>query len=186
MANSRTKTQNKQFIDMVLRYYTAICVVLIFGIIGSWFIYASQASSITINLAAEKDQVSRINYTRTVSNNLNGYMDVECLNKIAEKQAKYIATQGKLSHNPNMASDVSSYCGGWQAVGENVGYGPSSSAIYTAFRNSPLHNANIIDSTYTRVGVGAYSDSSGRIWVAQEFAKCVTCSSTNWQTRTIY
>src|SRR5690625_1751067 len=52
-----------------------------------------------------------------------------------------MAGQTTLAHNPNLASQVS----GWQAVGENVGRGPTVDAIHAALMASPSHRANILD-----------------------------------------
>jgi hypothetical protein len=49
-----------------------------------------------------------------------------------------------------------------------VGYGPSWSAVETAFMNSPHHRSNILDSDYTQIGVGIVVR-NGRVWVTQVF-----------------
>ena len=42
----------------------------------------------------------------------------------------------------------------WRALGENVGYSSSISKIHTNLMNSSGHRANILNSSYDRVGVG--------------------------------
>jgi hypothetical protein len=41
--------------------------------------------------------------------------------------------------------------------------------------NSTAHRANILDSRFTRVGVGGYWHTDGRLYITQVFARCVNC-----------
>jgi hypothetical protein len=88
------------------------------------------------------------------------------LASVAYGQAARMASSGKLYHNPNLATDVRNY----SFAGENVGYGPTVSAIENAFINSPEHRANILDRDFTEVGVGSVTV-NGRIWVSVVFRK---------------
>ncbi|MFZ5849971.1 MAG: CAP domain-containing protein, partial [Actinomycetota bacterium] len=69
---------------------------------------------------------------------------------VARGQAQRMAGEGRLYHNPNLASEVR----GWSFVGENVGVGPSAQAIQNAFMASPSHRSNILDRDFTEIGVG--------------------------------
>lgn len=95
------------------------------------------------------------------------------LASVALAQAKRMASRGTLYHNPNLAKDVSNY----RWVGENVGYGPSLTAVQSAFMRSPTHKANIVDRSYTQVGIAAVRDDKGRTWVAQVFRQPKSSSS---------
>jgi len=124
--------------------------------------YASDAGSM----------VSKTNSSRG-SHGMRGYSVKSDLNSVALRQAKRMASSGKLFHNPNLNSDVH----GWRYVGENVGYGPSADRIYTALMNSAPHRANILDGDYTQIGVGAVRDGKGRLWVAQVFREPMNSTS---------
>jgi len=86
------------------------------------------------------------------------------LNAVAQRWADHMASVGVLSHNPNLATQISN----WQIVGENVGEGPSISSLTTAFWNSPEHRANILDRDYRDVGVGS-ATANGIIWITIDF-----------------
>lgn len=159
---------------------TVIIFVLIFANIGTLAVLISGASSLPgMYGSIEKDQVNRINSARKAVGK-GSYQHIECLNSVAESWAYKMATSGNLAHNPNLGSNVTSKCGGsWKFVGENVGYGGSSSQLFTAFMNSAPHKANILDNDYRKVGVGAYIAPNGTLWVAQVFGACSSCT-TNW------
>lgn len=60
----------------------------------------------------------------------------------------------------------------WEAYGENVAVGQKSGAeVVAAWMKSSGHRANILNPTYTELGVGYTIDESGRPYYAQVFAK---------------
>lgn len=79
-----------------------------------------------------------------------------------------MAASNTLSHNPNLQSQLGAIAPSWRSIGENVGYGPSVTAINQAFMNSAPHRANILDSSYNYVGVGVVI-SNGVYWVTEDF-----------------
>ena len=85
----------------------------------------------------------------------------------ARAQAGRMAASRTLAHTPNLGGAVC--C--WSALGENVGEGPSASAIETAFMGSTEHRANILSGNYTQIGVGAVVDSTGTLWVSEIFRR---------------
>ncbi len=93
--------------------------------------------------------------------------------EVAREQARRMARQSRLYHNPQLTSDVDN----WRWVGENVGYGPDASTVHRAFMDSPGHKANILDRDYTEVGIGAVSV-NGRVWVAEVFRRPLRVSTT--------
>ncbi|HUW16996.1 MAG TPA: CAP domain-containing protein [Actinomycetes bacterium] len=107
---------------------------------------------------------SAVNSARA-ANGLPALAYASDLASVARRQAERMASSNRLYHNPNLGSEVSS----WQIVAENVGYGPTWSAVQQAFMASPDHRANILDPKVTQLGVGTAVGNDGRIWVAQVF-----------------
>jgi uncharacterized protein YkwD len=98
---------------------------------------------------------------------------------VARAQARRMAAQDVLFHNPNLTTDVK----GWRWVGENVGYGSSATVVHSAFMHSAPHKANILDRDYTQVGIGAVTK-NGRVWVAQVFRRPMNqATSSSWTQR---
>jgi hypothetical protein len=155
---------------------------LLFGFVGILFLVISSAApSPGFYGSVEQDQVDRINYARSVHGRA-GVWHIECLNTVAELWTEKMARAGGISHNPNLANEVSYVCGrSWSRITENVGVGYSSSSIMDAFWNSTGHRNNILDSQVNRVGVGAYWSQDGRLFVTQIFAKCINCGG-QWST----
>ena len=91
------------------------------------------------------------------------------LTSVARSHSRVMADASNLHHNPNLGSAVS----GWQKVGENVGRGPTVSAIHSALMDSSGHRRNILDSEWTQIGVGVVLDGGGQVWVTQVFRKPV-------------
>ena len=94
------------------------------------------------------------------------------LNAVAQGWANHMAAANLLSHNPALTTQVAN----WQTVGENVGEGPDVGSLDTAFWNSPAHRANILDSSYTEVGVGS-TWSNGVLWITVDFRKPMVSTS---------
>src|SRR5581483_7658938 len=86
---------------------------------------------------------------------------------------------------------------GYRSAGENIGWesgvtGVAAAAAYlnTALMNSPGHRANLLDPSYTDVGVGSWATAPGQTWsgggaalgnvwiVTEEFAQLPTSAST--------
>lgn len=92
-------------------------------------------------------------------------IDVQ-LRAIARRWSAHMAASGTLSHNPNLAQEVTE---NWSTLGENVGVGPSVDAIQQAFVNSPHHYANLVDPGFVYVGIGVSYGSNGAVWVTEDF-----------------
>lgn len=58
----------------------------------------------------------------------------------------------------------------WAKVGENVGRGGTLEAVMEAFMASPSHAANVLDPSYTLVGIGVVWTDDGRIYTTHRFA----------------
>ena len=96
----------------------------------------------------------------------------DTLTKKAEAWAQHMASTGKLAHS-NLAEGLGGL--NWRALGENVGYSSPTSdtlkTIHNLFVSSSAHRANLLNSGFTHMGVGVATDSRGRVWVAEVFAR---------------
>ena len=126
-------------------------------------ISAAAVASGSYSAGAESDFHSRINGLRA-SVGLAGLAVNGELNNYARWWAKHMADTGAFAH-----SDITSLLDPWWLVGENLGYGPTVAVIFDKLVASPIHYSNIVDPRFTSVGVGAYVDSTGRIWTAHIF-----------------
>jgi len=95
------------------------------------------------------------------------YAEKRDLADVARGHAQRMARERRLYHNPNLGSEVQ----GWDALGENVGRGPSVDEIHRAFMASSSHRAEILSTTFTEVGVGVAVADDGEVWVSQVFRK---------------
>jgi hypothetical protein len=120
----------------------------------------------------EQQFVAKTNAARTASG-LRPYVVASDLTSVAREHSNQMAAKQSLYHNPSLTSDVQN----WQAVGENVGEGPTVSDIHTAFMNSPEHRSNILDHDFTQIGVGVTVDSNGIVWVTEDFRQPMGSSS---------
>jgi len=176
----------------------AFTFVLVFAFIGTYVILHSLAAA--ADYYSENDQYNRVNGARNAGG-LASLFRGDCMTRAARDWSMYMAQQHDA--NPNYAlghsytapghggiQDLqkSNYCGtagsgGWK-FGENVGFqsGPVgkdlSGPLFQAFMNSPEHRANIMDSTYKEVGIGAWRSNDNTLWVTQVFVYCDGCSST--------
>jgi pyruvate/2-oxoglutarate dehydrogenase complex dihydrolipoamide acyltransferase (E2) component len=120
----------------------------------------------------ESQFVAKMNAARQ-SAGLRPYAVASDLTSIARQHSAQMASRQELYHNPNLTTQVQN----WQAVGENVGEGPTVSDIHNAFMQSPEHKANILDHDFTQVGVGVVVDKNGIIWVTEDFRQPMRSSS---------
>jgi uncharacterized protein YkwD len=121
------------------------------------------AATGSFSASAESEFISKINALRA-SVGVAGLAANGELNNYARWWAKQMADSGNFSH-----SDIASLLDPWSTVGENIGYGPSVTSVFNALAASTGHYNNMVDPRFTSVGVGAYVDSTGRIWTAHVF-----------------
>ena len=112
---------------------------------------------------AEGGFVTRIGEERAAAG-LGGYVVAADLVDVARRHAEEMRRQQRLHHNPSLGNQVQ----GWQAVGENVGVGPTVESIHEKLMASPSHRDNILSGTFTEVGVGVVVDGSD-LWIVQVF-----------------
>lgn len=89
------------------------------------------------------------------------------LTALADGWAKQIAAEGNLYHNPNLFQDRPP---DYRMVGENVAYNSVAGNINDAWWNSDGHRANILNESYTHIGVAYVQDDRGTWWAVQVFA----------------
>lgn len=85
---------------------------------------------------------------------------------IARRHSERMAAAGEIFHNSNLRNEAPA---DWKTIGENVGRGPDCGGIHDAFMGSPLHKKNILDSTFTLIGVGVVVGADNTIFVTQVF-----------------
>lgn len=121
--------------------------------------------------AAERTFLDRTNTLRA-SVGVSALQENDVLTAKAEDWAQHMASTGVLEH-----SVLSSGLGGlsWTMLGENVGTSTPTSdtllTIHNAFAASTGHRANLVNNQFTHMGVGVATDSSGKVWVAEVFAR---------------
>jgi uncharacterized protein YkwD len=97
------------------------------------------------------------------------------LTRVAESHAKDMIARGYFAHNtpegktPFQRMQEAGIT--YSTAGENLAINSSVAAAETAFMNSSGHRANILNSSYTDVGVGVVQNSSGQMYVVQEFIR---------------
>ena len=153
---------------------TVAAVLTALSLVLAAFVTGAAAAGPAGATSVEDTFTAKLNYARA-SRGVPRLATRTSLVTVAREQARRMAAQSKLYHNPNLTSDVTN----WRWVGENVGYGPDALTVHVAFMNSPAHRANILDHDYTEVGIGAVTI-NGRVWVAEVFRRPlrVTTSST--------
>lgn len=156
--------------------------LLVAAVVGST---AGTALSIAAPTAAfaestysmESEFIAKVNAARA-ANGQQPYVVESDLTSIAREHSANMARQQSLYHNPSLTTQVPN----WQAVGENVGEGPTVDDIHTAFMNSPEHRDNILDHDFTQIGVGVSVDSNGIVWVTEDFREPMYSSSSSSHT----
>lgn len=92
------------------------------------------------------------------------------LTAAARRWSTGMAAAGAISHDQDLAASAGQP---WSTLGENVGVGPSAAPVSAALLASPGHYANIVNGSFTRIGVGVVwtHDAYGRdlLWVTERF-----------------
>lgn len=129
-------------------------------------------------LASEEQTVFQlVNQTRA-QNGQPALTRQSALDQMARGQTDRMVERGSIYHNPNLGAEATSLGLNWQLIGENVGVGPNVEVIHQAFVDSPPHFDNIVESTFTHLGVGVVRAPNGRIYVTHVFADLVAAERT--------
>lgn len=133
----------------------------------------SSSGSTTNGTAAEKQQAFTLLNQDRQANGLPALALNSKLTSLADDYAKDMIKRGYFSHyNPEGQSpfdrmdkaEIS-----YSSAGENLAINTNVTAAQKAFMNSSGHRANILNSSYTDVGIGVVHNSSGSVYVVQEF-----------------
>jgi hypothetical protein len=138
-----------------------VCAVLTAALLG----LANPAPANAADGGAEAAFVARINGIRASHGLGPVQMDGE-LTGIARGWSDQMAANGGISHNPGFSGSVSA---SWSKLGENVGVGYSVDDLMTAFVNSPAHYRNIVDPSFSYIGVGVSYGADGRMYTTHDF-----------------
>ena len=147
-----------------MRRIAAGLVVVVMSLLG-FVSLATPANADTIDASAEAQFVTLINALRA-SKGLRTLTVVANLTSVARNWSQQMASAGTISHNPNFPNQVTS---DWQMLGENVGQGYSVQSLFDAFVASPHHYENLVEPSYTRIGVCVVVTASGQIFTSHEF-----------------
>lgn len=122
--------------------------------------------------AEEKKALSLLNADRK-ANGLSELKSNSQLNGLAQTYAQDMINRGFFSHyNPEGKSpfDRMQAAGvSYKTAGENLAINTDVTAAEKAFMASSGHRANILNTTYTDVGIGVRHSSDGSVYVVQEF-----------------
>ena len=114
----------------------------------------------------EADVIAATDAART-DRDLAGLTTHPCVDSYAEAQARRMAAEERMSHQD--LAPILKTCG-LRTVGENVAYGyPTGTAVTAAWMGSPGRRANVLNSEFRLIGVGAAQGADDRWYVAQVF-----------------
>jgi len=148
-----------------MRRIAAGLVVVFMSVLGFVGLGATAAHADTIDASMESQFVTLINALRA-SKGL-GTLSVDAnLTQIGRGWSQQMANAGTISHNPDFPNEVTS---DWQTLGENVGQGYTVQSLFDAFVASPHHYENLVEPSYTRIGIGVVVTGTGQIFTSHEF-----------------
>lgn len=132
----------------------------------------SQQGSVQTGKAAEV--LKLVNEERSKAG-LAGLKSDDKLNKLAQLKAQDMAEKGYFSHtSPTYGSAfdmMKEYGVSYKTAGENIAKGQrTSESVMRSWMNSQGHRANILNSGYSRLGVGYAVDAKGNTYWVQMFA----------------
>ena len=117
--------------------------------------------------ATYSDRVLALTNAQRTSRGLRPLAFSTCADGFADSWAATLARVGVLSHQA--LSPILTACRA-RGVGENVAYGNvTPEGLVTMWMNSPGHRANILNASFTHLGVGAVTTSTGRVYGTQVF-----------------
>lgn len=147
----------------VSRSVGGVLVVLLAFTTGAPLAASAQAGDRDAG-AMEAVFVARVNSLRAEAGLAPFSNDTE-IRSVAQNWTVAMADAGRISHNPNLGSQVTAP---WQKLGENVGTGGNAESVEDAFEASPGHRRNILDAEFTSIAVTVIVRGE-RIYVTQQF-----------------
>ncbi|MEY2473330.1 MAG: hypothetical protein QOK28_2659 [Actinomycetota bacterium] len=127
---------------------------------------AFAATEVTAAPAESSAFVDQINQVRA-SKGLGALVVDSNLSSVAQQWAEHMGEAQAISHRGNLAAGVTI---DWKMLGENVGLAPTVNDMMSAFVNSPVHYENIVNGSFTRIGIGTVRTPDGELYSAHEFA----------------
>lgn len=126
--------------------------------------------------SAMEDEVLRLVNEERTSRGLNALKRASDLDALARAHSADMINRHFFDHNnPDGQSpfDRMRAAGiSYRAAAENIASGQrSAAAVMNAWMNSSGHRKNILNATYTEIGIGAVKSSGGTIYWTQEFVK---------------
>ncbi len=114
-----------------------------------------------------EQEVIRLVNEQRVQNGLNPLTENWELSRVARYKSQDMVDNRYFSHtSPTYGSPfqmIRNFGISFRSVGENIAYGQRTpQAVVTAWKNSSGHRANILNSSYTQIGVGYVAD--GNYW----------------------
>ena len=99
------------------------------------------------------------------------------LSWVARTHTRAMARQGQLFHATG--TEITHRITHWTTIGENIGVGPADdvAGLQKAFMHSPLHRANLLDSTFKYVGVGVVVKDD-TLWITLDFESAANPGTT--------
>lgn len=127
----------------------------------------------SVSTAAEEQQAVALLNADRAKYGLSALKVNSQLTDLARRYAQDMINRGYFSHyNPEGQSpfDRMRAAGiSYRTAGENLAINRSVAGAEQAFMNSPGHRANILNSSYTEVGIGVRHAPDGSVYVVQEF-----------------
>lgn len=125
----------------------------------------------TTTVAPVSDGAAGVAFVAAI-NGLRAGVGVGTLGRSADLDARAqawtenMAGRGDLGHSSIVGDLVA---GSWSTAGENVGYGPSVDSVFAALVASSGHYTNMVNASFTMVGVGVVVDGNGLVWTTHLF-----------------
>ena len=112
----------------------------------------------------EAEFIAGVNALRA-NNGLPAFIVDTEIRAVAMAWTVNMADAGGISHNPNLAKEITA---SWRKLGENVGTGGDAASVEVAFENSPGHRRNLLDPEFTHMALTVVVRGDW-IYVTQQF-----------------
>lgn len=133
-----------------------------------------KAENPTIDEAAESEMLALVNQERT-SRGLRPLSLDTSIRNVARNYSIYMLKNGFFSHtSPDGSTPVQRMQAGgvrFTIAGENLAYAPTVEIAHSGLMKSPGHRANILNTEYTRIGIGVAHAGKYRTVFTQNFAR---------------
>lgn len=196
-ASQSTSLSNRDFLRSFGKPSRILIAILAFANVGvAVMLYASAAPGLMSNY--EPSHAAQVNGWRA-ANGVAGLSRSSCMTNAARAWSVNMASSLTMKHSgtdgPTIRAYYGKYCpnaGSAPYMGENVAMFYTSSPvsgeqlaaqIFNQFKNSPHHNANMLNGTFRYVGYGAAHVQVGSLhyyYATQSFVNCGSVCSSAW------